>query len=58
MRGYNAGYDACSDNQSGGNNEGGRSIVGTYAEGYEAGKQEGADDWNSRNPHDSKCPSE
>jgi hypothetical protein len=34
----------------------GRSIVGTYADGYEAGKREGQQDWNSRNPHNSKCP--
>ena len=66
MRGYNNGYDNCSGSGSGtgagsgannddSNNEG-RSFVGSYADGYEVGKPEGLDDWNSRNQHDSKCP--
>ena len=67
MRGYNAGYDDCSGDGSGagrgsGSNNGnndrgeGRNFVGSYADGYEVGKPEGLNDWNSRNQHDSKCP--
>ena len=55
MRGYNEGFDACSDSSEGGNaspsddsNRGqGGSIVGNYADGYDLGKENGADDYQS-----------
>lgn len=62
-RGYTDGFSACSsgNNESNDGSEnddgsGGRSIVGSYADGYELGKVNGRDDYRSGNSHDSKCP--
>lgn len=43
-------------NGNNGNGGGGGSIVGSYADGYELGKNNGRDDYRSGNSHDSKCP--
>ena len=51
MRGYNAGYNACS---GGGGGEG----TGTFAEGQRDGKAEGYRDAINGNPADNRCPSD
>ena len=33
------------------------SIIGTFSDGYEMGKEEGASDYDNGNKHNSKCPS-
>ena len=38
------------------NNDGDRSFVGTSADGYEEGRQEGRSDWYDRSNHNSRCP--
>jgi hypothetical protein len=44
-------YASSNDDRGGGN-----SIVGSYADGYELGKENGSDDYRSGNNHNSKCP--
>ena len=65
MRGYNAGVNCSSnndddnDNNSNSNsndNDNDRSFLGTSADGYEEGRQEGRSDWYDRSNHNSKCP--
>jgi hypothetical protein len=52
MRGYNAGYSACS-----GNNGGGGNGTSTFAEGQRDGKAEGFRDAINERPADNRCPS-
>jgi hypothetical protein len=70
MRGYNAGVNCSSSsnndddddddnnnrNTNNRNHNVERSFIGTAADGYEEGRQEGYNDWNDRSRHDSECP--
>ena len=60
MRGYNAGVNCSNDNDDDNNDNRNhnveRSFIGTAADGYEEGRQEGYNDWNDRSRHNSECP--
>ena len=63
MRGYNAGVNCSNDNDNDDDNDNDnrnhnveRSFIGTAADGYEEGRQEGYNDWNDRSRHNSECP--
>jgi hypothetical protein len=49
---FNSAYASSNDRNRG---QGG-SIVGNYADGYDLGKENGADDYQSGRSHNSQCP--
>jgi hypothetical protein len=58
MRGYNAGYDECSDDGEGSSSDNGDSSSGdTFADGQRAGKAQGHSDAINGRPSDANCGS-